>query len=56
MRRSGGTRGHTGVVFDYGGLNFAGAANGVDDAAEFDDRAVARALDWATLWSDRSGR
>ena len=41
--------GHAGVAFDHGVLNFDGAANGVDDAAELDDRAVAGALDHAPM-------
>ena len=37
--------GHAGVTLDHGVLNFDGAAHGIDDAAELDDRAVAGALD-----------
>ena len=37
--------GHAGVALDHGVLHFDRAAHGVDDAAEFDDRAVAGALD-----------
>jgi hypothetical protein len=33
------------VTLDHGVLNFDGAAHGVDDAAELDDRPVAGALD-----------
>src|SRR5271170_4303814 len=41
--------GHAGVALDHGVLNFDGAAHGVDDAAELDDRAVAGALDDAPI-------
>jgi hypothetical protein len=37
--------GHARVALDHGVLNFDGAANGVDDAAELDDRAVPGSLD-----------
>ncbi len=47
--------GHAGVALDHGVLNFDRAAHGVDDAAEFDDRAVAGALDHAPVM-DRDGR
>ena len=51
---------HAGVALDHGVLHFDRAAHGVDDAAEFDDRAVAGALDDPpvvhALWSDRSDR
>jgi hypothetical protein len=36
---------HAGVTLDHGVLNFDCAAHGVDDAAEFDKRAIASALD-----------
>ena len=42
MRRS---CGHAGVALDHGVLDFDGAAHGVDDAAELDNRAIASALD-----------
>ena len=49
--------GHAGVALDHRVLNFDGAAHGVDDAAELDDRAVAGALDDrardARRWSGR---
>jgi hypothetical protein len=35
---------HAGVTLDHGILHLDGAAHGVDDAAEFDQGAVARAL------------
>ena len=41
--------GHAGIALDHGVLNFDGAAHGVDDAAKFDDRAVAGALDHAPV-------
>ena len=41
--------GHTHVTLDHGVLNFDLAADGVDDAAEVDDRAVAGALDYAPV-------
>ena len=46
MRFSGGT---LGVALDHGGLDFDRAAHGVDHAAELDDRAVAGALDDASV-------
>ena len=47
--------GHAGVALDHGVLNFDGAAHGVDHAAEFDDRAVAGALNDAPMM-DRDRR
>ena len=44
-----------GIAFDHGVLNLDRAAHGVDDAAELDDAAVARALDDAPM-VDRDGR
>ena len=41
--------GDAGVALDHGVLNFDGAAHGVDDTAELDDRAVAGALDDAPV-------
>ena len=53
-------RRHTSVAFDHAVLDFDGAAHRVDDAAELDERAVAGALDDATVMHcdgrDRSGR
>jgi hypothetical protein len=46
---------HAGVALDHRALDFDGAADGVHHGAEFDQRAVARALDHATL-VDRDGR
>jgi hypothetical protein len=40
---------HAGVALDHGVLNFDRATHGIDDAAEFDDRADAGALDYAAL-------
>ena len=37
--------GHAGVTLDHGVLHFYGAAHGIDDAAEFDNRAVAGPFD-----------
>ena len=41
--------GHAGVALDHRVLDFDGAAHGVDDAAKFDDGAVAGALDNAPV-------
>ena len=41
--------GHAGIALDHGVLNFDGAAHGIDDAAELDDRPVAGALDDAPV-------
>ena len=46
MRRS---ARHAGVALDHRVLHFDGAAHRVDDAAEFDDAAVAGALDDAAV-------
>ena len=40
---------HVGVALDHSGLDFDRAAHGVDHAAELDDRAVAGALDDASV-------
>jgi hypothetical protein len=40
---------HADVALDHAVLDFDGAAHGVDDAAELDERAVAGALDDAAL-------
>ena len=40
---------HARVALDHGGLNFDRAAHSVDYAAELDDRAVASALDHASV-------
>ena len=45
----------SGIAFDHGVLNLDRAAHRVDDAAELDDAAVARALDDAPM-VDRDGR
>jgi len=42
-------RQNTGVALDHGALDFDCAAHGVDHAAEFDDKAVAGALDGAPM-------
>ncbi len=47
--------GHARIALDHGVLNFDGAAHGFDHAAEFDDRAVARALDDAAVMSGNGG-
>ena len=52
MRRS---ARHAGVALDHGVLHFDGAAHGVDDAAEFDKRAVAGALDHAAIMHGDGG-
>ena len=44
-----------GVAFDHRPLNFDGAADRIDDTAEFDDAAVASALDDAAVM-DGDGR
>jgi hypothetical protein len=41
--------GHARVALDHGVLNFDRAADGVDDATELYDQAVASALDYAAL-------
>src|SRR5450432_2400123 len=41
--------GHAVIALDHGVLNFNGAAHGIDDAAELDDRAVAGALDYTPV-------
>ncbi len=41
--------GQAGVALDHGVLHFDGAADGVDHAAEFDQRTIADALDDATV-------
>ena len=46
---------HAGVALDHGVLNLDRAAHGVDDAAEFDQRAVAGALHHAAI-VHRDGR
>jgi hypothetical protein len=46
---------HAGVALNHRGLHFDGAAYGIDDAAEFDDRTVARAF-YDTAVVDRDGR
>lgn len=51
MRRFSGTHG---VTLNHGVLNLDGAAYGLDDAAELDDRAVASALDNATVMHGNS--
>jgi hypothetical protein len=40
---------HAGVALDHSGLDFDRAAHGVDHASELDDRAVAGALDDASV-------
>src|SRR5271169_935374 len=47
--------GHAGVALDHRVLDLDRAADGVDDASEFDQRAVAGALDDAPVM-DRDGR
>ncbi len=48
-------RRHPGVALDEAGLHFDGAARRVDHTAEFDDRAVASALDDAAMMGGDSG-
>ena len=52
MRRS---AWQAGIALDHAILDFDGAAHGIDDAAEFDDRSIARALDDTTVMNGNCG-